>query len=388
MIRTIIFISIISIFIGCKKEPDVHIYSLQMKLKMPDGVSLANYKNIQVNVTNLEKNYSFTTLTDDNASIFLNGLEAGFYQASAIHQTIRDNTTLTLNGLSSIDLMNNAVDTMTLKLGKFGKFIIREYYYSGSTNPSGTSYKNDQYVEVYNNTNETLYADGLSLIEHQADGESDNDWEEIKKDSIVVEMIWTVPGSGNDYPILPGNGFLMAQDALNHKSNPDGNPNCPVDLGNAEFEFFGDLRPGKDIDFAAKNMIENFWVYKGIDISFHNKGKSAIALVRLPENKEEYIKHNLIPKIFASGSSRYFCKIHNSLVEDAVEASSKDALYKRFDASLDVGAVSVKSGSQSGLCIRRKILKKINGRTIYQDTNNSSVDFEHDVVPSPKNYDL
>ena len=74
----------------------------------------------------------------------------------------------------------------------------------------------------------------------------------MQADSIVVRMIWTLPEKEGGNLIPPGKGFVMARDALNHKTDPNGNPNCPVDLGNAEFEFWSDKTTTGDIDYPQK----------------------------------------------------------------------------------------------------------------------------------------
>ncbi len=387
MKRILYFISLLIIAISCKKELDINSYSLQLMCEIPDDITLSSYEGIKLTITNRDKEYNIIEYSDKNAQIYLEGLEAGFYNISATFDVITNGTTKTYNGTAYIDLFENLENTVELVHGNIGKFVIREYYYSASETPSFNQYKDDQYVEIFNNTSEIQYADGLSIVEHESYALSHNYWQYMEKDSIVVKMIWTVPGNGTDYPILPGKGFIIAQDAFNHKSDPDGNPNSPVDLGDAEFEFWSDKSPTGDIDFPATNMVEHFWVYKAYDVAFHNRGGSGIALVRLPGNKEEYILNNLVSKGEATSSSKYFCKIPNSMVVDAVEAMWYGKLYKRFDSSLDAGYIAVESGSKSGLCIRRKIKEIIDGRTVYQDTNNSSNDFEHDVVPSPRNYE-
>ncbi|SMO85759.1 Protein of unknown function [Saccharicrinis carchari] len=385
---SVLFTCVIVLLAGCAKEPIINSYSFRVSLIMPQGVLLDTYEGIELELLNMEKSYTVKALTDDEANAHWQGLEAGYYQMSVVHQVVVDNRVQTMNGIGSVKLTGDAVDTLQLFMGKAGQFVIREFYYSGSVTPSGdNSYSSDQYVEIYNNTDKLLYADGLSIVEHESMATSQNYWAYMAEDSIVVKAIWTVPGSGKEYPVLPGSGFIVARDAFDHRSDPNGNPLSPVDLGDAQFEFWSDATVDGDIDFAAINMIESFWVYKGKDVSFHSRGGSGIALVRLPSDIDTYVLNNLVPK-GSSSRSRYFCKIPNAWVEDAVEAMWSNRLYKRFHPSLDAGYVSVQGGSKSGLGIRRKIKEKINGRTVYMDTNNSSVDFNHDVVPAPGNYDL
>ena len=134
-------------------------------------------------------------------------------------------------------------------------------------------------------------------------------------------------------------------------------------------------------------MIDKLWTYKGSDVVFHTRGGSAIAIVKIQGDVDEYIAGNLVAKGTATSTSRFYCKIPNEWVEDAVEVTWNDKLYKRLDNSLDAGSTFVEAGRNSGLCVRRKIKRILEGRVIYEDTNNSTNDFDHDVVPKPWNYE-
>lgn len=114
-----------------------------------------------------------------------------------------------------------------------------------------------------------------------------------------------------------------------------------------------------------------------------------MALVRLSGSnqieRKEFINNNLTPKKTSSGNYKYFCKIANSAVLDAVEVVRDElhAQYKRFSPELDAGFTFVTDGSKSGKSIRRKVQSSVNGVVRFQDTNNSSEDFEKGVDPNP-----
>jgi hypothetical protein len=275
-------------------------------------------------------------------------------------------------------------------LGSSNALVFKEYYYSASLTPAGKQYSSDQFIEIYNNSENVVYADGLSIVEHESYGIGTNFWAYMDN-SFVVKMIWTFPGNGSDYPINPGNSICMARDAFDHKDDPNGNPLSPVNMGNADFEFWVDMARGSDIDnFNSPNLIEDLFTFRGSDVVFHIKGGSAIAIVDIAldsTDRTNYINANLIKK--ESTSSRWYCTITNDMVIDAVEVvfDEAHAVYKRFPLVLDAGYTYVPSGSKSGKCIRRKIKTIIDGRVVYQDTNNSTEDFEKDVDPKPWIYE-
>ena len=55
-------------------------------------------------------------------------------------------------------------------------FVIKEFYYSGCLTPAGNNYTDDQFIEIYNNSADTLYADSLLIVEHESYGYEPNYW--------------------------------------------------------------------------------------------------------------------------------------------------------------------------------------------------------------------
>jgi hypothetical protein len=212
---------------------------------------------------------------------------------------------------------------------------------------------------------------------------------------MVAEMIWTIPGNGTQVPVEPGKSIVIAQDGINHRSDPNGNPLSPVNLGDADFEFYVYKYNGTDVDSPwVPNMIRDYTPTDILEVSFDVRGGSAIAIAKLPgqtdQERQAYINRHLVPKPSVSGSSTsYYPKIADKYILDAVETVRDEAhaIYKRFTPDLDAGYTYITTGSYSGKCVRRKIQEITAGRVIYQDTNNSTDDFLKDVDPKPKIYE-
>lgn len=378
-----------------RNDPDFHTYSLSLQVDIPQEAleAIDSRKCISVSLTNIQKDYSLTAKTDSLGYLDMEALESGFYLINIAERYYYENYSIVLNGAKELSILNDVQDSITLSSiimqNEGGGFVIREYYYSASLTPNEKQYSSDQYIEIYNNSPDTLYADSLLLVEHESYANAPSYFAYLKEDSIVVKTIWAFPNE-QSYPIAPGQGFIIARDAMNHQSDPNGNPNSPVDLGNAEFEFWSDKAGStSDIDFPATNMVDKLWVNKGTDYSFHTRGGSAMALVHIPGNVEQYITNNLITNGTATASSKYYCKIPNAWVIDAVEATWNDSRQtnKRFANSLDAGLAYIQAGSKTGLCLSRKLDYHIGKRIVYQDTNNSTEDFLRDQIPHPRAYE-
>lgn len=392
--RTLSLIGIVLLFVSCLKEPNFQSYQVNLTVDFGENISATNKTGAKVILFNQLKSYSIELKTDSEGKVCFSSIEPGFYNVTVVHSISTGGFVYYYNGLKTIQVFDAVSDTIQAKGSSTSAFVIKEFYYSGSLTPGGKAYNSDQYIEIYNNTSEVQYADGLSVLEHESYATGDNFWKDLK-DTIVVKMIWTIPGNGTQVPVEPGKSIVLARDGINHKDDPNGNPLSPVNLGNADFEFYVYSATDADIDSpTVPNLIEDLFVFRAFDVTFHVNGGSAIAICKIPgrtnEERKAYINKNLTPRLNASGSKTiYYVKIANEYVLDAVEVTWDEAhaIYKRFPSSLDAGYTYVPSGSNSGKCIRRKTKENINGRVVYQDTNNSTEDFLKDVDPRPKIYE-
>jgi len=395
MKKVLVIISLLFLFGSCLKEPDYHSYQLDFVVDFGKDFPQEQRGGAKVTLFNQLKNYTFEAETDPNGKIQFASVEPGFYSATVSKSLKSDLITYNYYGLKNTDVFTNVTDTIKAKISISGAFVIKEIYYSGSTTPAGKIYYADQYLEIFNNTSEIQYADGISVLIHESSNAGQNIWANIK-DTIVAETIWSVPGNGTQVPVEPGKSIVIAQDGINHRDDPKGNPLSPVNLGNADFEFYAFKPKTTDIDSpTVPNLIEDYSGNEIIkEITYVVGGGSAITIAKIPGNNEEerkaYIKRNLIAKPSSSGSeTNFYAKVANKYLIDAVETVKDEAhaIYKRFTPELDAGYTYVASGSRSGKCVRRKIKEVIAGRVVYQDTNNSTEDFLKDVDPKPKIYE-
>jgi hypothetical protein len=379
---------------SCLKEPAFHGYQVRLFIDFGSDFPPGEKEGTKVVLTNQTRNYTLQDITDSDGFVRFSPVEPGFYRATVSRSFGRDGKAYDYNGTKNIDIFGNVTDTIDVKGTPSNAFVIREIYFSGSTTPAGKKYPADQYLELFNNTNEIQYADGISVLIHESSNAGPNRWENLK-DTMVAEMIWTIPGNGTQVPVEPGKSIVIAQDGINHRSDPNGNPLSPVNLGDADFEFYVYKYNGTDVDSPwVPNMIRDYTPTDILEVSFDVRGGSAIAIAKLPgqtdQERQAYINRHLVPKPSVSGSSTsYYPKIADKYILDAVETVRDEAhaIYKRFTPDLDAGYTYITTGSYSGKCVRRKIQEITAGRVIYQDTNNSTDDFLKDVDPKPKIYE-
>jgi hypothetical protein len=375
---------------SCQKE-GAKLYVAKILVNYPDGYSDQVASGVLVTIVNTSTAMEDTVRTNDSGIAEVS-LAEGNYNISATTEADEFYFNGTTQNLFIVDGSANYFAIDLVASSKGGGLIFKEIYYAGSTTPALTKYNNDQFHEIYNNSDDTLYLDGLCIGILEPTPNNPSAWVDGTGNLLdrlpVTFHALMFPGTGKTYPIYPRTSVVLAQDAINHKSDAvNGNPNSPVDLGNAQFETFIEA-PGKDTDApSAVNLIVMYTTSPAMsDWSVYNRG-SAVILFRLPTGLDyaTFVANtsNFMTKPGSSSTWQYFM-VDKSWVIDAVEEVYPDAAshYKRLPVSLDAGIVFC-SGSNTGLGIRRKVKMILDGKVVFQDTNNSTNDFLSDVIPTP-----
>jgi len=268
-------------------------------------------------------------------------------------------------------------------------FVLSEIFFTGSRTPNGSRYGSDTFFEIYNNSDKVLYADGLCISESlfsttKEENYTPNNMEEY----VAVRTIYTVPGNGKDYPILPGETLLIADVAKNHLKD---NSNS-FDLTIADFEWFDDTDKDTDIP-SIPNMIKTY-SYSKAAWNLHNRGYRSYVLFRIDKPVNEFLAENKYDckydfqskngpiKLSATGY-----KVNNSNIIDAVSCSTPSNFkWLVMSSSLDMSFTHSGDSDDSryGRSVRRKVsYTETDGRDVLLDTNNSAFDFIPTAVPTP-----
>jgi hypothetical protein len=130
---------------------------------------------------------------------------------------------------------------------------------AGSPGPGECCFYDNGFLEVYNNSDTTIYLDGITV------GESYDVFYEYSAipcsvsypfltDPLGVWALWhyMFPGNGRDNPLKPGGLVTIAQDAIDHRELYPTVQGLP-DLRGADFEFIGPA----DVDNpSVPNMVD------------------------------------------------------------------------------------------------------------------------------------
>ena len=265
---------------------------------------------------------------------------------------------------------------------------IREMYYAGSEG----GYFRDQFYEIYNNGDEVVYLDHFclahlvpeyataSLPEWPAEDYKDPETKKELKYAHAVTL-WQIQGDGDDYPLAPGESIVLAQEAADHTKIETWAGFGLVDTSHADWELWSGNHDRVNPDVPDLPYV--FWSGWIMTMQWLTSvDGSAMALYQPRKNltfgDAEYWQEGVTTSAQVGSGGQQYVRIPIADIYDAVECipTSADMNMKRVPGILDSGAATV-DGYYNGKSISRKIDSyREDGSPIFQDTNNSSVDFE------------
>ncbi|MGE9311956.1 DUF4876 domain-containing protein [Niabella sp. CJ426] len=433
--QLLLFSLLIAVLFGCRKSniDTVQAVSLSVQVGYSAGDSALGLSkaNIPVKLTNLVSGQENTANTNNDGIAVFTSITPGNYTVSAAKNYTAEEfyavTNVTVagnvayNGTETQAINTNANVKLLLQSGKIGDLVFKQIYYAGSHNKNGAAFR-DEFVEIYNNSNQIIYLDSLyfgstwqSNTKISAGGVP-LDWStspgmptnigDPNKGYIYARYLFMIPGTGKDNPLEPGKSIIIAQTAVNHTApyaiydTVNGviamqgivDPSLSIDLSNADFEtnlitYLGDKPYKWDVDNPKVKNVNVIHIRSGNDWIMEATGREDFFMFK---TKMPFPANNW-PRYSVPGSPTSFCaQVKVADVIDAVEILTPlevDRVPKRLPVSLDVSGTFVTGGAYSSQSLIRKTLKTVEGRRILQDTNNSANDFETKVKADPSKAD-
>lgn len=315
----------------------------------------------QVILQSITYGIEYQGVSDAEGKVLFEGLLPDSYNILATGNRVSGTDVILINGQlqdTSLFIANN--DTLSLRLftqtSRSSALLISEIYYTGA-NTMIPQYFHDQFTELYNNSNETLYLDSLLI--------ADVEFGYIDDSLLHATHAYMFPGDGNDYPIQPGELLIIAQDAIDHSPYPVNS----VNLLNADFEYY--VAEKGDVDNPnVTNMIQIHHKY-GVDFLYSVMNNAVLLMDIKDPFAYGYDEFNriLLPK---------------RMVVDGVEYrdNTSEMGNKRVDETIDAGLTGG-IPSYSSQSVERKIDRWDGDRMILMDNNNSSLDFKINKPPTP-----
>jgi hypothetical protein len=224
--------------------------------------------------------------------------------------------------------------------------LINEVFYCGSD--AAAFYFYDQFVELHNSSNSTIYLDGIIVTRQVQDAYPDQETAPFVR-AIYAYQFPGTPVTGRQYPIEPGKFVVIAADAVNHKQWCQNS----IDLSGADWEFFNPL--SSDYDNPAVPNVVNISPSSKVDYMI-NLTHNAVVIA----TGEEYACVEYEP-------GKFHVHIPIETIIDGVEYAATASSTKELTARVDAGFAGIGCARYSGRSVER--------REPGLDTNNSTVDF-------------
>lgn len=277
-------------FVSCSKDDGpVIVKNGTVTLEMPINVTDVVLNNFTGTATNVQSG-KVTTLANptkvgDNYVITIPELEEGTYNIAA-----KGNISFQkgeIAGNTDFEVASNSVSvtekssTLKLAVNSFqadGGFVISEIFFTGTTTPEDNPYLDDQYMVITNNSDVTLYADGIAVLESEFMTTDQQDYTpDLMSEAFSAQAIYQIPGNGTSVPVEPGKSLLLAINGVNHK---EANANS-FDLSGADFEFYDESSNPNITDPDGKPAnLDKWYCYTATVYNFHNRGSIALPLPR------------------------------------------------------------------------------------------------------------
>jgi len=260
---------------------------------------------------------------------------------------------------------------LSLTAGRRGSVVVSEFSFRGLY-VGGQSYSFGGFVELYNNTDTTVYLDGL-LVGAAWDRVvleglwpcTDFDFFRLDPDGVWSRYLYRIPGTGRQHPLRTGATAVLATDAIDHSEFIEGG----LDLSGADFEFLGTA----DVDNpAVPNLIS---VGPGVDHVFH--GLIHHTVVGVPFIVRPLDLDGLPRRSIVEPQELEYVRVPRGAVLDLGQFISFQwgpVCDTAVHPSLDSAPASLSADGARSMQ-RRVLVSSPDGSAILQDTNTSSRDF-------------
>lgn len=388
---------------SCKSDDPIPVIPTTMlTLEVPANLENTVLSNATATLTNVQTKQVSTVdgakfVKDGNGyKIMCNDLEQGTYNV-----VVTGHLDFTLNGVagqkdfevtSENVMISETSHDLKMVVSTFtaqGGFVISEIFFTGTSTAEGKSYSGDQYIIITNNSDVTLYADSIAVLESAFLTTAKEDYTpDIMSTHFSVQACYMIPGNGKSVPVEPGQSLKLALNAINHKTEQ---PNS-IDLTDADFEFFDEssIPSFTDVDGEAPNL-DKWYCYTATIYQFHSRGFNSLAIAKMQTSKEDWLENYVYDAtymfVFGDFSKEMtksgIYKVPNAWILDGVNLSVESVReWNVLDASIDAGWTYCGKVDRDETRFDKSVIRKQDASGKYIDTNNSTNDFTPEAPAS------
>lgn len=372
--------------------------SVKYQVQMPQGFTAADVANKTVTITSSSQTLQATT--DANGIATFENIVPDVYDVSVAWKMTPDeysqitgemvqNHKYTVAGSKSAELLSEDITTpltIDMNISVDQSILISKIYSAGSKDSKNKNYLAGRYIELYNNSDETVDIAGLylGLIETNS---SPAYTLGLVPDTIFMKQIFRIP-TDKSYMVAPGQSIIITNSAIDHTQTAMNA--FEHNLLNADFEAKDQQGkttnnpdvPALELIYTAFSAISNMNLSQG--------GPGGIVIFETEEDVANW------PKAYSYGKTTgtKWMKLPAKYILDGVDVlkntaqTGVDANLKRLYDYIDAGYAYINAASgYNGEVMYRKVQSTTeDGRKILSDTNNSLSDFAISSEIAPREF--
>ncbi len=372
--------------------------SVKYQVQMPQGFTAADVANKTVTITSSSQTLQATT--DANGIATFENIVPDVYDVSVAWKMTPDeysqitgemvqNHKYTVAGSKSAELLSEDITTpltIDMNISVDQSILISKIYSAGSKDSKNKNYLAGRYIELYNNSDETVDIAGLylGLIETNSTPAYTLG---LVPDTIFMKQIFRIP-TDKSYMVAPGQSIIITNSAIDHTQTAMNA--FEHNLLNADFEAKDQQGkttnnpdvPALELVYTAYSAISNMNLSQG--------GPGGIVIF---ETEEDVVNWPLAYN-YGKTSGNKWMKLPAKYILDGVDVlkntaqTGVDANLKRLYDYIDAGYAYINSASgYNGEVMYRKVQSTTeDGRQILSDTNNSLTDFAISSEIAPREF--
>ena len=367
--------------------------SVKYQVQMPQGFTAADVANKTVTITSSSQTLQATT--DANGIATFENIVPDVYDVSVAWKMTPDeysqitgemvqNHKYTVAGSKSAELLSEDITTpltIDMNISVDQSILISKIYSAGSKDSKNKNYLAGRYIELYNNSDETVDIAGLylGLIETNS---SPAYTLGLVPDTIFMKQIFRIP-TDKSYMVAPGQSIIITNSAIDHTQTAMNA--FEHNLLNADFE--AKDQQGKTTnnpDVPALELI--YTAYAAIsNMNLSQGGPGGIVIFETEEDVANWpLAYN-----YGKTSGNKWMKLPAKYILDGVDVL-KYAAQTGVDANLkrlyDYANINAANGYNGEVMYRKVQSTTEDGRQILSDTNNSLSDFAISSEIAPREF--
>lgn len=371
------------LLVSCKDDEKIYYYQSAVTIDESALNGAPSPDSYDITFTNSSTGY-VRTAKSTGTTARVDSLVVGFYDVTVQSQFSYAGYAYNYIGTAkNVECTNEGINcTIPVSATKAQALVIKEVYYNHCKDNNSANYLRDCFIEIYNNSDQTVYADGIAVamtlspntFEWKYDTDvtyNGNTYDTVgiqddDKYIFVGMTVWQIPGAGKTYPVDSGESIVLAAYAMDHTENAS----ASLDLSTADFEFYCDHYGEKgqsDCNAINLNLVAAVSAPTN-QFMLTVTGRGFIIFHQdTPIRSTDFIRSSNYPTSLG-------LEVLKTDVIDAVDLVANATTKKWVDEEFDAGKV-LSQGNYCGKSVLRKVKEAINGRVILQDTNNSTEDF-------------